>query len=211
MKYTITLLILLVFLTYCTIKGNEFPLIVNIVLAVSIFTVFVAREYSIFNKNFESTFKMRSQKKTIKAIKVFDFIFAIVWTLPLYFNNNYNKNTIIIFFILVCTFPVFELIIGFIYREKKPYTIFIKENELIIKQGWILKRNLAELNQIQYNRFSKNLKLDFKSKSEVSIKTTEYKIDDIQTLLEILIEKSENKVFIPNNYKPKIKTAANNV
>ncbi|MGJ8734593.1 MAG: hypothetical protein ACSHW4_15665, partial [Cellulophaga sp.] len=64
-----------------------------------------------------------------------------------------------------------------------------------------------ELTQIRFDRFSKNLKLDFKSKSEISIKTTEYRTDEIQTLLGILIEKSENEVFIPNNYKPKIKNS----
>jgi hypothetical protein len=95
----------------------------------------------------------------------------------------------------------------FIYKKQKPYTLFIKGNELILNRRWILKRNLTELTQIQYDRCSKNLKLDFKTKREVSIKTTEYKTDEIQKLLEILIEKSENNVFVPNNYEPKIKNS----
>jgi len=78
---------------------------------------------------------------------------------------------------------------------------------LILNKNWTQKRNLSELTQIQFDRFSKNLKLDFKSNSGVSIKTTEYKTDEIQTLLGILIEKSENEVFIPNNYEPKIKNS----
>ena len=63
--------------------------------------------------------------------------------------------------------------------------------------------------------FSENfqgfLKLNFKSKYRVSIKTTEYNTDDIEKLLEILIDKSEHNIFIPENYKSNKKTAANNV
>ncbi|TLG99004.1 hypothetical protein BZARG_03590, partial [Bizionia argentinensis JUB59] len=93
---------------------------------------------------------------------------------------------------------------------KKPYTLFIKDNELILNNRWTQKRNLNELTQIQFDRFSKNLKLDFKSKSTVTIKTVEYNVEDIEKLLEIMIEKSENNVFIPQNYESKIKkTAAN--
>ena len=95
----------------------------------------------------------------------------------------------------------------FIYKKKKPYTIFIKGNVLILNRRWNLKRNLTELTQIKYDRFSKNLKLDFKTKREVSIKSTEYKTDEIQRLLEILIEKSENNIFVPDNYEPKIKNS----
>mgnify|MGYP006151248227 CR=1 FL=1 len=91
----------------------------------------------------------------------------------------------------------------FIYKKKKPFTLFIKDNELILNKPWTQKRNLTELTQIQFDRFSKNLKLDFKSKSGVSIKTTEYKTDEIQTLLGILIDKSENEVSIPNNLNGK--------
>ena len=92
-------------------------------------------------------------------------------------------------------------------KKKKPFTLFIKDSELILNNRWNQKRDLTELTQIRFNRFSKNLKLDFKSKSEISIKITEYKTDDIQKFLEILIEKSENNVFVPNNYKPKIKNS----
>jgi hypothetical protein len=100
-----------------------------------------------------------------------------------------------------------ELIMWFVYKKKKPFTIFIKENELILNKRWTQKRNLTELTQIQFDRLNKNLKLDFQSKSGISIKTTEYKIEEIQTLLGILIEQSKNEVFRPKNYHPKIKNS----
>jgi hypothetical protein len=124
----------------------------------------------------------------------------------LWFGNDNYRNVIFLIFIF-WTFPLTDLIMWFIYKKKKPFTVFIRDNELILNKRWTQKRNLTELTQIQFDRFSKNLKLDFKSKSGISIKTTEYKTDEIQSLLEILIEKSENEVFVPNNYEQKIKNS----
>ena len=203
MKYFITLILLFIILIYGLIMETEFPLVLNIILVVSILLTTVIWEYSVLNKNYESDFKMRSQRK---IIGIFELINAIAWTLILYFSNDSYKD--VIFLILIFwTFPLTELIMWFVYKKKKPFTLFIKDNELILNKNWTQKRNLSELTQIQFDRFSKNLKLDFKSNSGVSIKTTEYKTDEIQTLLGILIEKSENEVFIPNNYEPKIKNS----
>ncbi|MEL0455830.1 hypothetical protein WJN01_06300 [Flavobacteriaceae bacterium SZ-1-7] len=203
MKYFITLILLITILTYGQIMETEFPLVLNFALVVSILLTTVLWEYSVLNKNYESDFKMRSQRK---VIGIFELINAIAWTLLLSFSNDSYKD--VIFLILIFwTFPVTELMMWLIYKKKKPFTLFIKDNELILNKRWNQKRNLTELTQIQFDRFSKNLKLDFKSKSGISIKTTEYKTDEIKTLLGILIEKSENEVFIPNNYEPKIKNS----
>ena len=203
MKYFITLILLIIILTYGQIMETEFHLVLNFALVVSILLTTVLWEYSVLNKNYESDFKMRSQRK---VIGIFELINAIAWTLLLSFINANYKD--VIFLILIFwTFPITELIMWFIYKKKKPFTLFIKDNELILNKRWTQKRNLTELTQIRFDRFSKNLKIDFKSKSRISIKTTEYKTDEIQTLLGILIEKSENEVFIPNNYEPKIKNS----
>jgi len=182
---------------------TEFPIVLNILLVVSILLTTVLWEYSVLNKNYVSDFKMKSQRKVIGK---FELITAIAWTLLLSFSNDNYKD--VIFLILIFwTFPITELIMWFIYKKKKPFTLFIKDNELILNKRWTQKRNLTELTQIGFDRLNKNLKLDFKSKSGISIKTSEYKTDEIQTLLGILIEKSENEVFIPNNYEPKIKNS----
>ena len=190
-------------MTYGQVMETEFPLVLNITLLVLILLTPVLWEYSILNKNYESDFKMKSQRKTFG---IFELINAIAWTLLLWFGNDNYKNVIFLIFIF-WTFPISDLIMWFIYKKRKPYTLFIKDNEIILNKRWTQKRNLTELTQIGFDRLSKNLKLDFKSKSELSIKTTEYKTDEIQSLLEILIEKSENEVFVPNNYEPKIKNS----
>ena len=203
MKYFITLILLLTALSYGQIMEPEFPLVVNIVLILLILLTPVFWEYSVLNKNYESDFKMQSQRK---ILGVYELIYAIAWTILLSFSND-NYNDVIFLILIFWTFPLAELVLLFIYKKKKPFTVFIKENQLILVKRWTQKRNLTELTQIRFDRFGKNLKLDFKSKSEISIKTTEYNADDIQKLLEILLEKSENNVFIPNNYEPKIKNS----
>ncbi|AUC81039.1 hypothetical protein [Lacinutrix sp. Bg11-31] len=202
MKYFIPFILLITILAYGQVKRTEFPLALNILLIVLIFLTSFLEDYAILNNDYESDFKIRSQTK---KISIFSFVIASFWTTLLIINDNYSN---VIFIILIFwVHSIVEFIMHFIYNAKKPFTIFIKDNELILNKRWHPKRNLNELTQIQFDRFSKNLKLDFKSKSEISIKTTEYNADDIQKLLEILIEKSENNVFIPNNYEPKIKNS----
>ena len=194
-------------MTYGQVMETEFPLTLNIALIVLVLLILILWEYSVLNKIYEADFKMRSQRK---VFEILGLIIAIAWTLLLWFEYDNYKNTIFLIFIF-WTPPLAELIISFIYKKKKPFTLFIKDNELILNKRWTQKRNLTELTQIRFDRFSKKLKLKFKSKTEISIKTTEYKTEGIQKLLEILIEKSENNVFIPQNYEPNKKTAANNV
>ncbi|MEH1009458.1 hypothetical protein VDP25_17095 [Winogradskyella sp. ECml5-4] len=204
MKYFIAILISLSGLfVFGTILKTEYSLALEITFTILTFIIAFFWEYSLFNKTFDSDFKIKSQRKTIS---LFDIGMAIFWTLYILLLSD-NRETLSYLTFVFWTIPFTELIMWFIYRKKKPYTIFINENELILNRRWILKRNLTELTQIQYDRFNKNLKLDFKTKREVSIKATEYKTDEIQKLLEILIEKSENNVFVPNNYEPKIKNS----
>ena len=203
MKYLIALILLITILAFGQVMETEIPIALNIALVILIFLTSVLWEYSVLNKNYKSDFKIRSQRK---KIGILDFVYAIFWTATLVIWND-NHDSLLFLALIFWTFPLAELIIWFVYKKEKPFTLFIKDSELILNNRWNQKRDLTELTQIRFDRFSKNLKLDFKSKSEISIKTTEYKTDDIQKFLEILIEKSENNVFVPNNYEPKIKNS----
>ena len=202
MKYIITFILLITVLAYGQVMETEFPLVVNILLIVLIYLISFLEKYSIVNKNFDSNFRIRSYRKKTGG---FLLVIATFFTTLFFLNESY-KNIIFIVLIFWAD-PITEFIMNFVYKVKKPFTLFIKDNELILNNRWTQKRNLTELTQIQFDRFSKNLKLDFKSKSEISIKTIEYKTEDIEKLLSILIEKSENSVFIPQNYEPKIKNS----
>jgi len=124
---------------------------------------------------------------------------ASFWTILLILSDDYDNSIFLILFLWVHS--IIEFIFHFIYKAQKPFTLFIKENEIILNKSWIQRRNLTELTQIQFDRFSKKLILNFKSKYKISINTTEYKIDDIQKLLDIMINKSEYNVFIPQYFE----------
>lgn len=203
MKYYVAFLISVIgLLVFGITLKSEYSLALQIVFSILIFIVLFFWEYSLFNKTFDSDFKIKSQRKTIRLFYIGMTIFYILMIMQ---PNNSETLRSVIFAFWAISFS--EFIMVFVYKKKKPYTIFIKENELILNRRWTLKRNLTELIQIRYDRFSQNLKLGFKTKREVSIKVTEYKTDEIQKLLEILIEKSENNVFVPSNYEPKIKNS----
>ena len=203
MKYYVVYLISVIgLLVFGTTLKSEYSFVLQIVFSILIFIVLFFWEYSLFNKTFDSDFKIKSQRKTIRLFYIGMTIFYILMIMQ---PNNSETLRSLIFAFWAISFS--EFIMVFVYKKRKPFTIFIKENELILNRRWTLKRNLTELIQIRYDRFSKNLKLGFKTKREVSIKVTEYKTDEIQKLLEILIKKSENNVFVPSNYEPKIKNS----
>lgn len=202
MKYYVAYLISVIGLFSGITLKSEYSLVLQIVFSILIFIVLFFWEYSLFNKTFDSDFKIKSQRKTIRLSYIVMTILNILMIMQPN-KGEFLRSAIFAFWAISFS----EFIMVFVYKKKKPYTIFIKENELIMNRRWTLKRNLTELIQIRYDRFSENLKLGFKTKREVSIKVTEYKTDEIQKLLEILIEKSENNVFVPSNYEPKIKNS----
>ena len=180
---------------------TDFSFYLNIGFVVLIFSLSYLWEYSVINRNFDSEFKIRSQRK---VFELYDFLNAIVWTSWLFFG--YFGNEITIFMVLIFwTFPLTQIIMWFIYRNNKPYTLFIKENEMILNKRFVKRRNPSELTQIRFNQLTKNLRFEFETKSGISVKITEYKIDDIQILLEKLIKQSENKIMIPQSYQTMIK------
>ena len=208
MKYFITLILLIAILSYGQIFEPNFPIAVNIALVFFIFLTAVILEYTPLKKNFESDFQMRSQWKIIGK---FGLVSAVAWTTFWVLGTN-NYRDILFFIIIFWIFPVAEIIIWFIYKREKPYILFIKENELTINSRWIQRRNLSELKEIRFDRISKILKLDFESNSTIAIKKMEYNEEDVDRLVEIIIEKSENNIFIPLNYKPSIdKTAVGTI
>ena len=204
MKYFVTLILLIAILAYGQIFEPNFPNAVNIGLVFLILLTAVLLEYPPLKKNFESDFKMRSQRKIIGR---FGLLSAVAWTIFWWFGTEDYKDILFLTF-LFWIFPLAEIIVWFIYKREKPYTLFIKDNELTINSRWIQRRNLTELKEIRFDRISKILKLDFESNSTVVIKTLEYKPEDIGKLLEIIIEKSENNVFIPLNFQPLINKRA---
>jgi hypothetical protein len=205
MRYFIALFALMVILFIGQFTENTFPSVLNISLVVLCFILILLWEYSTLKKEYVADFKIRSHDK---QIDILNLLYAILMTFILW---PWEGEKDIIYLMALFWVNVFvDIIMWFVYRKLKPYTIYIKDNRLILKNRWAKVRDLDELVQIKFNRFTKNLILHFRTKSEVSVKTKDYKSEDIEKLFEILIEKSEYDVSLPKNFKLKLKKITEN-
>jgi hypothetical protein len=157
----------------------------------------------VFKKSFTADFKMRSQKK---VMDIFHTGLALFWTFLLIdSNDDETQNQNILVGMLLWMQPITSLLLYFVYKKKKPVTIFIKDDELIINNRWLQTRNLMYLIRIDESTFKRELNLNFKGKSEVSIPIKEYRTEDLQEFLKIIIAKSEQSLdvstYILNTYK----------
>lgn len=200
MRYFITILTLIVILFIAHFFEYKFSSIINISLVLLCFVTFILWEYNILQREYVADFKIRSQRK---QIDIFNLLYTVFMTLLLWPWEGDGDIIYLISLFWIAT--VTELVFWFVYKKLKPYRIYIKDNTLILKNLWVKVRNINELIKIDFNRFTNNLTLEFRTKSEVSLKIKDYKSEDLEKLLNILIDKSDYDVFIPNGYKLKFK------
>ncbi|ARV16299.1 hypothetical protein [Polaribacter sp. SA4-12] len=198
MKYFTTIILLLIVFSILIFFETTIAFFFNILIIPFFYLTLFYWEYSIFDKIVESDFKIRSYKKSLNNFKL---IYGVCWLLFVFLGSNTMKIKIL-FFILFGAFFVVNLMMSFLYKKRKPFTVFIKNSELIaIVDRWTQKRDIVGLNQIQFDRINKKIKFSFDEGYQISIQTKDYQKEDIDELLRIIIEKSKHPIFIPNNYK----------
>ena len=196
MRYLIGILISLIVYINFSYSDNQFIIYFNILLCLLLYLLIFLQENSVFDKNYESDFKIQSQKKLPTFFYLGPMTF---WTLLIYFGS-FKTSTKIFLILFIYTSFILELIMFFLYKKKKPYTLFIKNNELMLLEKGNQKRDLIGLNRILFDRFNKNIEFTFDKGFKLKINTIDYKKEDIDKLLDIVIEKSKHPVFIPKNY-----------
>ncbi|MEL1247811.1 hypothetical protein [Flavobacterium helocola] len=195
MRNTIILVLLILILSTGQIMELNFPISLNIFLVILIFTLIIFWEFSVLNKNFISDFKIRNCSR---KLKFGSFINALFWTSLMLYDNKLKSLFFII--LIMWLYPLIDIIIVYVYRKKQPYTIFINDNNLILNLPWKKERDLSELTEITFDRFSKNLELSFKTKSDITVQTKEYNKQEIDKFIEIIISKTKYNISIPKNY-----------
>ena len=197
MKYFVSLILLLIiFVTLLFFEGTIALVLCALIIPIYYLILFYW-EYSVFDRKVDSTFKMKSQKKLLSWFHSFFLGQTIAITL----NLNFDISTAILLFVFVLMGIVLDLIINFLYKKKKPYTLFVSRNELFFIGKWIEKRDITGLNRILFDRINKKFEVRFDKGYRLKINTLEYKKEDVDKLLEIFIEKSKHSISIPNNYK----------
>jgi len=170
------------------------PFFINIIIVVSVYIAIIFWEFLVFQRSFHADFKMRSQKK---EIDIFDILLSIYWTFIILGLNDYEKQyRDFLLVLLVWSLPIISLLLYFVYKKKKPFTVFINDDELILNNRWVQRRNLKFLIRINESTFTNELKLNFKGKSEVSFFIKDYQSEDIQEFLRIITAKTEQPLEI---------------
>lgn len=164
MKYSIAIIVLILFLILYHFFDFNYKVFIGVAIVLLIYVILFLWEYSIFKNNFHFDYRFKNQTK---AFDVFSLIFPVIYTL-LFTINNYISESEILLIIVFWSFPVIEIFMRFIYKIKKPYTIFIKDDQLMLNKRSFKSRNLSNLVQISYNRFTKNLVFDFEKNLKFS-------------------------------------------
>lgn len=197
MRFTVTIIILFIVFVISIFNKNEFTVYIHSLLFILYFLLLFLMEHSVFNKNFDSVFKFRKQRKIPRKLNFF-IVFGYTVLISLV---DYSLTTKIFLILFIWISLILELSMYLLYKKKKPFTIFIKNNELIIVNKGVHKRNLNGLHRILFDRIYKEFELRFDKGYKLKINFKDYKKEDIDKLLGILIEKSKHPIFIPNNYK----------
>lgn len=205
MRYHILIIILIITLFIGQFTENKFPDVLNISLVTLCFIIILVWEYNTLKKEYVADFKIKSQRK---QINIFNLLYAILMTFLLWPWEG--EKDIIYLISLFWIAALAEVIFWFVYKKLKPYRAYIKDNTFILKNRWVEVRDIDKLIKIEFSKFTNNITLHFRTKSEVSMNIKDYKPEDLEKLLKILIEKSEYDVSLPNNFKLKLKKITEN-
>ena len=197
MKFTVTIIFLFIAFVISIYNINEFTIYIHSLLFILFYLVLLLMEFSVFDKNLDSDFKIQSQRKLPKKSY---FLFVFGYTALISFVD-YSLTTKIFLILFIWASLFLEIIMFFLYKKKKPFILFIKNDELILLNGGTHKRDLIGLNRILFDRINKVFELRFDVGYKFRINTREFKKEDIDKLLEIVIHKSKHPISVPNNYK----------
>ena len=199
MKYFIALIIFGILFFTVLPMDFAYKSLTLIVLYIFFFALLIIWDFSVIKRKINAEFAIKSTGKHISRTAIF---FALAWSIGT-LTDETSLPFAIIFWIMV----VAELIMHFVYKKVKPSTIFITaDNDLILSDRWLIKRQLNTVRLIKYDRFSKNLIIKFDKKGSVYIRVTEHAPEDIRLFLELIIERSDHEVKVPANFPLKTQT-----
>ena len=168
-----------------------------VVLFIEMILMLLVRARSSMKKDFPSSFKIRS--KTRKASH-WNLHLAIFLSANVLASFKLADIALISFTLFIWAGPISDFIILLMYKRKKPFTIFVNDNTLILNDIWKHERDLSQLKEIKFDRLAKSFLLYFQDQRKLDIRVSNYNKKDMDALLDVMIEKSKNEVSAPQNY-----------
>lgn len=196
-KPTLTILFLVAFVLVIILLRD--PL--HEIVAVSLITAFIVyglvEQYRLAKRQIEGDFVIRRQKVKIRLSLILIVILQIISIIA---NDSLSFLKFSSAFLIV----VFIIILKLIVEKYKPIILAVNGTSLIANYAQTVTHDLTELTKLKLLGFSNDLILTFKSGKTVSINRDEYLDSDIQKLIAICKETSQEQLEVSDNLKSHI-------
>lgn len=176
-----------------------YRLFILIAIAIGINQIYLTK--SIIKRNLSGQIVIRKQKQNIGVSSI---LLTLTWTVFAIVGQKDDIYVALLFWILLLA----GLISNRIYKKERPISIVVNNNDLLINNVWLIKRNTKTLTRISLNGLTDNIALSFSDQSAITIDRRNYNDADITTLLRYLTEQSAQKVTFSENLMTEL-TAAN--
>ncbi len=165
-----------------------------IVLTVLFFGYLIFEFNNLANNKLEGDLILRRQTKSVRLI----FILLALVPIVFYFINGRNYFLQILLF---WSIVIFDIVIYVQTKRRKPIGIIIKEKNLILNDFRNTRRNLSQLKSMKLNGLTDLIEMTFVNEKRLYIKRSEYLALDIESLIAICIERSQEQLLISDNLK----------
>lgn len=165
-----------------------------IVLTVLFFGYFIFKFNNIANNKIEGDFILKRQSKMVRPLYI---LLALIPSVGYFINNRINFLQILLFWSIV----IFDIVINVLTKRLKPIGIVIKEKKLILNDFRNTQRNLSQLKSMKLNGLTDEIEMTFVNEKRLYIKRSEYLTLDIDNLISICIDASQEQLSISDNLK----------
>lgn len=150
--------------------------------------------YNLANNKIEGDLVLRRQSKRVRLLFVF---LALIPSVGYLIDGRINLPQIFLSWSIV----IFDIVISVLTKRLKPIGIVIKEKNLIVNDFRNTTRNLSQLKSLKLNGLNDQIQMTFVNEKQLYIMRSEYLSLDIESLISICIERSQEQLSISDNLK----------
>ncbi|NNV53819.1 hypothetical protein [Limnovirga soli] len=193
-KQLIILIIYLGILMSTTFVDIPYSNSIVIVLTVLFFGYLIYEFNNIANTKIEGDLILRRQTKMVRPLFI---LLALIPSVSYFINNRINFLQILLFWSVV----IFDIVISIFTKRLKPIGMVIKEKKLILNDFRNTNRNLSQLKSMKLNGLTDEIEMTFVNEKRLYINRSEYLAIDIESLISICIDASQEQLSISDNLK----------
>lgn len=191
-KPTLTILFLVAFISVIILLRDPLREIVAVSLITAFIVYGLVEQYRLAKRQIEGEFIIRRQKVKVRLGLV---LIVILQILSIIADDTLSFLKFSSTFLII----VFIIILKLIVEKYKPMNLAVNGTSLIANYAQTVTHDLTQLTRMRLLGFSNDLILTFKSGKTVSINRDEYLHSDIQKLIAICKETSQEQLEVSDN------------